>query len=466
MEVSHRSSGLRTSAGFTLVEILVAMAILLILMSAVFSLFVGSLRATQTSYQQMDAFERARGTLTVVENDIVSSFSSRQNAQLYNFYGTPIGMTFVGVSRSEDTGDFNIARITYVVYNQQAGDEFLNALEDVIPKVDPTTGNPIFDSYGNQMTDTYWRTGYPYALLRYVEPNVGDIDSFRFNLDDPLPSQQGNMAKTFRDVLCSVCQSEYRQTGDPRLNIPCGNLDNPDALDPYQREFVRAKKCEMWIRMLAGGDTGDIEHPLDNPPVPINFWHDPNVSGRAELLPLLLRKDNPGLSFLQCQDRAQPGNYVVTENILSIAPPWIRQQYPFGVDALGNAVRDVPRSIYFDYDYAYQTRPCAPPANKAIPKPECAECVGPLGYVYKQMNSWWNDARSLNGNRSLDWRGPCLKVAPVDNTSRYVDDPRLPEIVQISFWLMFASPYPGAPDFKREFSLQICVPTGYQRKAQ
>jgi len=53
---------------------------------------------------------------------------------------------------------------------------------------------------------------------------------------------------------------------------------------------------------------------------------------------------------------------------------------------------------------------------------------------------WWND------NRSTNWK-----------------DPRLPAVVTANFWLMFSSPYPGAPDFQRLFSLDVNLPTGYAR---
>jgi len=371
--------------GFTLVELLVALSIFSILMTALVIIFVGALRTTQTGYQQMDAFERGRSALTVIENDLVRSYISHQSADVHSFYGTPIGMTFVGVAQmTSNSNDLNIARITYVVYNQATGEVFPEALEDAA-------------------AGTY-RDAYPYPLLRYVEPGVSDLDSFPINWDENTVLPPGST--TWVDIDVNFAQI---------LNLLCGQaleLSDPTTfnfkrtdLTKSEQETVRAKKCEIWIRLLAGGDRRIVNSDKES----VDFWRD--ILGYNET-------DEDTKSDLY-------KDYIVTENVLSVAKPFNRGRLdpcvsgdvfcdrgddPFGVLGLAGV------TSFFDYKVYAQ------------------------GGGAMAGSPWWND------NRASNWQNP-----------------RLPELVAANLWLMFPSPYPGAPDFQRLFTLEIQLPTGYTR---
>jgi prepilin-type N-terminal cleavage/methylation domain-containing protein len=365
--------------GFTLVELLVALSIFSILMTALVIIFVGALRTTQTGYQQMDAFERGRSALNVIQDDLVRSYTSHQSADLRSFYGTPIGMTFVGVTQmTSDPKDVNLARITYVVYNQATGEVFPEALEDA------TAGT--------------YRDAYPYPLLRYVEPGVSDLDSFPINWDSTTVLPPGST--TWVDIGVNFGQL---------LNDLCGFSSTSADLTRPQQDLVRAKKCEIWIRLLAGGDRRIVNSDKES----VDFWRD--ILGYNET--------DEGTKSELYKD------YIVTENILSVAKPFNRGRLdpcvsgdvfcdrgddPFGVLGLAGV------TSFFDYK--------ASARNSSTNE---LELVG---------SPWWNDYRASN------WQNP-----------------RLPEVVAANFWLMFSSPYPGAPDFQRRFPLEIQLPTGYTR---
>ncbi len=340
--------------GFTLVELMVAMAIFAVLMAGITMIFVGSLRTTQVGYQQMKAYEQARTALSVIDDDLVRSFSSHQSSDIHNLYGTPIGITFVGVVQATSgPKDLNIARITYVVYNEtSSADWFPEAFED-------PEGSGVFVP------------GYPYPLLRYVEPGASDLESFQVKWDENYDGV------VLGDALQGLCDQAALNLG-----LQPFSWTDPD-LDSGQQDIVRAKKCEIWIRVLAGGDRQ----------VALDFWRIRNVDYR---------------------------DYVVTENVISTATPDGRQANPFDGFA--------PFFHYETYSYPPEGQTGEPSLNKD----PCWPFGAPGNYCLPR-----------------NWR-----------------EPRLPEVVEAEFWMMFPSPYPGAPDFKRWFALQVSVPTGYARKPE
>ncbi len=100
----------RNNRGFSLAEILVAMAILVVVMSGVMALYSGAVSTVRQGYQAMDAFETARSSMAVLDRDLQSAFTARELGQYYQFFGMPDGFSFVGL-----LGNSQLGRITYVL---------------------------------------------------------------------------------------------------------------------------------------------------------------------------------------------------------------------------------------------------------------------------------------------------------------------------------------------------------------
>ncbi|NIA16310.1 MAG: hypothetical protein GWP08_19795 [Nitrospiraceae bacterium] len=399
--MSHRAKNRQAPAGFSLAEMLVAVAIFMTLMSGIVMLFAGSLRAYRVSQQQMDAFEEARGALTIFNTDLASAFEAGEHYDGDTFYGCPNGMTFIGLIRtSDDTGDLNIARITYVLYNP-AFDRFTDSpsvevFENALVTRDPDTGA--------ELDEEFWATGFTYPLLRYVEPGVSDLDSFPVDWEFRTIDGGSTLAWHLEDEVATA-----RQNG---------------LCDTCEDEFRRAKRREYWIRMLAGGGLTE-----DGSPLP-NAWE---FSEELMGLP-------PG--------DAHPYFYIVTANVLSIADPDER----YADFTAGTPL--------FDYDYSYVLGADAGGATQP-----------------KDANPWWNDYRSLNCDPRREWRPlgsqesvqdryPGAICGPPDDWRAIpcCENPRLPEIVNASFWLMFEAPITGAPDFRRLFSEDVFLSAAYTRR--
>lgn len=414
----------RARAGFTLAEMLVAIAIFMALMSGLLLLFTGSLRTVRSGYQTIDAYEQARGAITVIRNDLTTAFGSTDFADNQNFYGTPIGMTFVGLVRGSDSNshaDLNIGRVTCVIYNHVSGDVFPQALE-----VNPTT----------------YADAYPYPMLRFVEQGVGDIDALPLRWDESLdPDNPG--AITPNEVL-DVLYAEARE----RHGWP----EDEDLCQGCEEEYRRALRREIWIRALAGGDAGMgiyFFSPIQWRP---DLTEEEIVVVRRAILyrnikqRLILEEgyDND-TAEREAQKQAWWGNYVLANNIMSTKTPDERR----GEDP-NQSEEERHRAWYtgvnfFDYDYTY---------------PNSQDDAGQFAGKNRD-NPWWNDVRSLNCDPNKDWRpGPVTF-----DYSKYCNDCGLPEVVSTTFWMMFESPYPGAPDFKRRFCEQVFLPAAYTRQS-
>ena len=100
----------RNNGGFSLAEILVAMAILVVVMSGVMALYSGAVSTVRQGYQAMDAFETARSSMAVLDRDLQSAFTARELGQYYQFFGMPDGFSFVGL-----LGNSQLGRVTYVL---------------------------------------------------------------------------------------------------------------------------------------------------------------------------------------------------------------------------------------------------------------------------------------------------------------------------------------------------------------
>ena len=226
--------------GFTLVDLLVAIAILTIVMSAVAALLMASVHSVRSGTATIEANEEQRALLGTVERDLTTAFSARDFGKYYQFFGTPIGFSYVGLKRGYDpkvTEKPNVERVTYVLHQ--------------------TAGHKAYTSPDGTFTT--------YALVRYVEPNMTDLDSF------PVDWQwiRGNI--------------EFPGVDDEFTAIEA--LAYEGWPDRVVQELLRAKRRQLWIRMLSGGEA--------------------NLPSAWDLI---------GKS---------PRDYIVIQNMLSPAPPVI-----------------------------------------------------------------------------------------------------------------------------------------------
>jgi hypothetical protein len=200
--------------------------------------------------------------------------------------------------------------------------------------------------------------------------------------------------------------------------------------------------------MLAGGDQQ----------IPVNFWRDVLGYGKTN----------------EDKDKVYQ-DYVVTENVICMSPYAWPERVPSdklppnGIDDDGDGVTDegpgdpagmsetnATNGIDDDGDGCIDDSwtSATPDGRLANPFYGFTPFFDYKTYARNSSGHWWNEFPMIE---QRNWGGQWL---PGEENRR---DPRLPEVVTASFWLMFSSPYPGAPDFQRRFTLEIQVPTGYTR---
>lgn len=106
--------------GFTMVETLVAMAILITVITGVVLVYSGAVRTVRQTYRAQDNFEIGRSVLAALQRDLERSFTAREYGKYYQFHGSPQSMMFVGVLE-----DGQLGRVTYAINRLDNKNDFI-----------------------------------------------------------------------------------------------------------------------------------------------------------------------------------------------------------------------------------------------------------------------------------------------------------------------------------------------------
>ena len=426
------------------------MAIFVTVMASVTLLFNSAIRTTKQGFLNQDAFEIARGAMDILERDLSRSFTSRDHGDVYNFYGTPIGFTFVGMITADQSSDPNLARVTYVMYHVPT------SMQNIAGAVS------IYENVNGIEVPTY-------NLIRYIEPGKEDLESFPVIWDATITT----------DNFVVNLQTEIDQMVS--LSPSC----DPDD-SGCREELEKALKRELWIRMLSGGDdevpsawwTGgsgglDAFIGLD----PIDFAVAENIRHPLRLPPL------PTAGGIVLDETAQnaPGfPRILASDTANFDPAQGRVPF-FTYREFGTRRRRDSRGIFVPLrDPLTGDLMFADPPSNFIQLYETE--VAPIelrywndtrniAYMQFRENEILNDGLDNDGDGFIDLLGADGQAGTGDEDPDEADginlgsplDARPPVEIAVNFTLFFPSPYPGAPDFNRKFTMRIDLPTGYRR---
>ena len=128
-----RTSFLRR-AGFTLVEIMIAIGLLSLVIAAIYSTWTAILRASKVGLDAAATAQRSRIAVRVLEDSLASAQAFASHMQLhpeyYSFIGDEKSLSFVArlapsFPRSGKFGDFDVRRLTFSVEDAHDGGQDL-----------------------------------------------------------------------------------------------------------------------------------------------------------------------------------------------------------------------------------------------------------------------------------------------------------------------------------------------------
>ncbi|HQH69237.1 MAG TPA: prepilin-type N-terminal cleavage/methylation domain-containing protein [Candidatus Hydrogenedentes bacterium] len=395
----------RTARGFTLVELLVAMAILSILTLALFMLFRASLGAYRSTKRAMDASEVTQTAFRVLERDVVQGFAAKHYGDASSFFGCPYGMTMICTLEAADVYAYNTARVSYVVHSFAGGSV-----------VDTVTDGP----------DEYLLT---FGLIRYIEPGIDTLSNYPVEWPD---YTQSTWDPEWPDYpLWYELNQIYQQFGpDPNAGAGADYRQVPAA---EFEAMIEAKKHELWLAML-----GDREEPFGDLP---RLWDDPTAPGTNW---------GGGPSFATLWDGKYPEDYLIAEGVVQARP---QTEFPDGYSTvmyngqsvkLGDAFNDVH---WFEYGYT----------------PGEVEDLARLGLV--QMLPFWHAVNDSNLGVAPD----TLSGEPGDINYPFINlygsplYPYPPSLVAVNMPFAFRAPNLGERHYVRQLSHTFQIPVGYRR---
>ena len=472
--------------GFSLTELLVAMAIFITLMSGIAALFVGSVDTVRQGYQSIEAYESGRSVLAVMERDLKSSFTSRELGQFYQFYGNANGFTFIG-----GTGDGQLQRVSYVLHPLVQQQIFASTIPandagggrtDVMNRIATQAQDRARDAGYNEADQSNYadlvlslmpppiidsgdiphyrvrvRTG---AILRYAETGQSDLDSFKLPGDMEWPvlnpsvygndsaAPEGSSQSLLYFLQLAVNPDPSRPETDLRSYVSAGPALGLRALNPRAIDaMIAARRREFWLTLLSS-DLPPANFPSFWPAqvgaavIPANdFAITSDVVISADLLDA-----NGDIIFLPAPITSFSGEPIPL-NALYIGGIFNYSNFTDQRDSSVSSQHSVPTFNDNDNIQGYNRTP--DPANSNI-----------SGYMQDVGNDYDDAALRLDlAMQSLLGGAQRATNSAVGNPL----SPRLPGMVQVGFHIMKPRTRVGGPDLRRWFTQGIDIPTAQNR---
>ncbi|MGC9055190.1 MAG: PilW family protein, partial [Candidatus Hydrogenedens sp.] len=89
------TSDTKYRTGMTLIELVVAMAILSIILTGLVTMFVSAIESTHQGYMVKESYGNARSAMEILSRDLERACTLANRGEKVQFYGTPTALTFV-----------------------------------------------------------------------------------------------------------------------------------------------------------------------------------------------------------------------------------------------------------------------------------------------------------------------------------------------------------------------------------
>lgn len=509
MERTVANTYRRSNQGFSLTELMVAMALFLILMSGLAVMFNSAVSSARQGYASIDAFENARAAMTTIDRDLSGAFVSEEFGDVYNFYGRPDSFMFVGALDGGVLG-----RVSYAFHPEVAKPGSTATINEqwgfVVANVDRQfrriaweqgiVGDAATAFANNAIAELALVYGTPAdenvivpfevrieteSLIRYEETQFSDLETFDMTVSpainlvwpyvDPLNPSLDAVSGTFGDpvfnqlkfLLEGIDPTPFTDPSDDLRNVyddiklsngwwhPVTNdrlflrVLGREAFDA----MLQSKKREFWLRMLGGEDMGV----LDLAPVPADghngFWYDegyqvPNVTNRRVV-----------------------NEYVVADGIIARATILDADGAPIVYS--GVALDALDAELKFSYSDGEHGSVHYFNAIENLAHPDSLDGSvdtdgnGVVDYLVPNLPTMLKTGAVANDlvvdadNKLAENQLSATRSSRANMGSPLL--PRLPKVVTPELWVTRSQTRPGAPVFRRRFVQGIQVPAATGR---
>lgn len=514
--------------GVTLIEMLVAMAIFIAIISSVMLMFTSVTNTVRRSYRTMDVYEQARNSLLALERDVKVSFTAPAAGADLQFYGEPYGFTLIGISPDQDLG-----RLTYVVHRDtsrmtgagtsEGRGEIVTLMRrwDELAQDDPSKS-------GYYRLSDYYDLTEPYVdfqvevihglLLRYYERGVTDMADFP-RMDRLLQNPAGGDTPWMPRPYLTIGAEGTLGTADrfPWLSSYLWDYLDPAKTPPsavsvpwYIRERVQmAEECHYWLQLLQGPGVRPIR-PWDlmniwwMPPTAgvgllDQFWFDnvfwedfdrdngvirpedrpftgefpnPNGEERPILWDHVVARDFVLETYLLNPANGEPIRTLDGHTVPVLGPNPYSDYADENADGyIDNPLKDPPPNKNFDpiFRYAVENADNRATRFNTLYNLNYEEKIFENGVIvgtYNEFRRMSDEIQSNKADPDLD-----LPLAKVMEARQFYDlgsplQARMPASFDVTFWVLNEPGVSGAPPDLYRFSQTVHLPTGYMRRSR
>jgi prepilin-type N-terminal cleavage/methylation domain-containing protein len=508
MERTVANTYRRSNQGFSLTELMVAMALFLILMSGLAVMFNSAVSSARQGYASIDAFENARAAMTTIERDLSGAFVSEEFGDVYNFYGRPDSFMFVGALDGGVLG-----RVSYVVHPEVGKPGSTATIDEqwgfVVGNVERQfrriawergiVGDAATAFANNAIAELALVYGTPAlatdlvafdveieteSLIRYEETQFNDLNTFNMTVSPAI-----NLVWPYVDPINPAADAPVNpfDGGAPQLEFLLSALDPSPALSngddlreiyddiklsngwwhpvTNDRLFLRvlgreafdtmlqSKRREFWLRMLGGEDMGVADLAPDSGNGHNGYWYD------------------EGYQVPNATNRRVVNEFVVADGIIARATILDADGNP--IQYSGVALDALDADVKFSYGDGEHGSVHYFNAIENLTTPENpdqffdSDSNGTLDDYYPNIPTMLKTGNVANDlvidadNALAENQLSATRSSRANMGSPLL--PRLPEVVTLELWVTRSQTRPGAPVFRRRFVQGIQVPAATGR---
>lgn len=197
MSITSRNRSISGSGGFTLLEVLVALLLMVILSGALYGTYFAIVKSRDRAYSSLEPLRDVRATLDLVRREIDSAYYNKNNKRLRfivedrDTFGKPsstLDLTAITTPLSGTVPTSDVEEVRYqpaekdgkLLLNREETDVYLNAKPSPYPLMDEIEGFLVECYDGNTWVkswDTALNNGLPQAVRVTLTIKEGDRTS-------------------------------------------------------------------------------------------------------------------------------------------------------------------------------------------------------------------------------------------------------------------------------------------------